>query len=106
VGGSPSAVNLMVSNGENIFALQRGEQMGYRVFSGKGDAEALIGDDLALRRKTPELGQMHFVLVASDFDDDWSLAASSPGAQSRWKVVPDRAIVTVERGKDPHIEAV
>ena len=44
---------------------------------------------------------MHFVLLASDFDDDWSLAASSPGAESRWKIVPERAIVTLERGKDP-----
>jgi glutamine amidotransferase len=106
VGGNSSNVNLMVSNGENIFALHRGQQMGYRTFAGKGDAEQLIGDDLALRRKTPELEQMNFILLASDFDDDWSMAASSPAAQSRWKVVPDRAIVTLERGKDPHIESI
>ena len=71
-------VNVMVSDGENVFALHRGAQMGYRVFSGKGDAEALIGDDLGLRRKTPELAQMHFTLLASDFDDEWSIAASTP----------------------------
>jgi len=106
VGGSPASINVMVSNGENIFALHRGAQMGYRTFHGKADAEALIGDDLALRRKTPELDQMSFALVASDFDDDWSLAASTPAAQSRWKVVPERAIVTLERGKDPHIESI
>jgi glutamine amidotransferase len=107
VGGGPCTVNLTVSNGEVIFALHRGgtsAQMGYRVFSGKGDAEILIGDDLALRRRTPELSQMHFILLASDFDEDWSLAASTPAASSRWKVVPDRAIVTLERGKDPHID--
>jgi glutamine amidotransferase len=106
VGGSPSQVNVVVSNGENVFALHRGAQMGYRVFAGKGDAEALIGDDLNLRRKTPELEQMHFDLLASDFDDELSLAASSPAAQSRWKVLPERAIVTLERGKDPHIESI
>jgi len=106
VGGTPSQVNVLVSNGENIFALHRGAQMGYRVFAGKGDAEALIGDDLNLRRKTPELEQMHFVLLGSDFDEDWSLAASTPTAQSRWNVVPDRAIVTLERGKEPHIESI
>ncbi len=104
VGGAPCTVNLMVSNGEAVFALHRGAQMGYRVFSGKGDAEMLIGDDLALRRRTPELSQMHFILLASDFDDDWSLASSTPAQVSRWKVVPDRAIVTLERGKDPHID--
>jgi predicted glutamine amidotransferase len=106
VGGTPSQINVMVSNGENIFALHRGQQMGYRVFAGKGDAEALIGDDLNLRRKTPELEQMHFVLLASDFDDDAQIAASTPTSQSRWKVLPDRAIVTLERGKDPHIESI
>jgi glutamine amidotransferase len=104
VGGEPCSVNLIVANGENLFALHRGAQMGYRVFSGKNDAEALIGDDLNLRRKTPELSQMHFVLVASDFDDDWSLASSTPAARSRWNVVPDRAIVTLERGKDPKVD--
>lgn len=104
VGGAPSAINLVAADGERVYALHRGNQMGYRIFSGKGDAEALIGDDLGLRRKTPELAQMHFVLLASDFDDEWSLAASSPGAHSRWKVVADRAIVTLERGHEPHIE--
>lgn len=106
VGGAPSQVNVMVSDGENLYALHRGSQMAYRVFSGKADADALIGEDLGLRRKTPELAQMHFTLLASDFDDEWSIAASSPTGQSRWKVVPERAIVTVERGKEPEIEAL
>jgi hypothetical protein len=80
--------------------------MGYRTFAGKGDADALIGDDLGLRRKTPELAQMHFTLLAGDFDDDFSIAASSPAASSRWKVIPERSVVTVERGQDPHVEAL
>jgi predicted glutamine amidotransferase len=106
VGGAPSQVNVMASDGENLFALHRGAQMGYRVFSGKGDADALIGDDLGLRRKTPELAQMHFTLLAGDFDDEWSIAASTPAAESRWKVIPERAIVTAERGQEPHIESL
>ncbi len=106
VGGPPSQVNVIVSNGECLFALHRGGAMGFRVFAGKGDAEVLIGDDLNLRRKTPELEQMHFVLLASDFDDDGLLAASSPTGQSRWKVVPDRAIVILARGKEPQIETI
>lgn len=106
VGGAPSQVNVMVSDGENLFALHRGAQMGFRSFSGKSDADALIGDDLGLRRKTPELAQMHFTLLASDFDDEWSIAASSPGALSRWNVVRERVIVTVERGHEPQIEAL
>ena len=95
---------LLVSDGERLYTLHRGAQMGYRVFAGKSDAEVLIGDDLALRRKTPEPSQMHFTLLASDFDDEWSIASSSPGGHSRWKLVPERAIVTLERGNDPHID--
>jgi predicted glutamine amidotransferase len=106
VGGAPAAVNVVVSDGEHLFAMHRGAEMGYRVFAGKTDADALIGDDLGLRRKTPELAQMHFTLLASDFDDEWSIAASSPAALSPWKVVPERAIVTLERGQDPQIEAL
>lgn len=106
VGGAAASINMMASDGETVFALHRGAPMAYRTFSGKGDAEMLIGDDLALRRRTPEIGQMHFTLVAGDFDEEWSGATSSPTAQSRWKAVTDRAIVTLERGKDPHIEAV
>lgn len=106
VGGESASINMMASDGETVYALHRGAQMAYRTYSGKADAEMLIGDDLALRRRTPEIGQMHFTLLAGDFDDEWTIAASSPAAQSRWKVVADRAIVTLERGKDPHVEAV
>lgn len=106
VGGTPAKVNVLISNGEHIFGLRRGAEMGYRVLAGRGDAEALIGDDLQLRQRTPELERMHFALVASDFEDDEFLAASSPAAQSRWKLVPDRAIVTLSRGQDPQVDAL
>lgn len=105
VGGDAARVNLMVADGESVHAYTRGAQMGYRVFSGKEDADVLIGDDLALRRRTPELGQMHFTLLASDFDDDWTLAASSPTGHTHWHALADSATVSLERGKDPHIDA-
>jgi predicted glutamine amidotransferase len=106
VGGEPASVNIVASDGETMFALHRGAVMAYRTFSGKNDAEMLIGDDLALRRRTPEIGQMHFTLLASDFDDESSVTSSTPTGQSRWKAVADRAIVTLERGKEPHIESL
>ena len=106
IGGEAARVNLMVSDGEALYALHRGAEMGYRTFAGKAEADALIGEDLGLRRKTPELSQMHFTLLAADFDDEFSLAASSPAAHSRWKTIQERAIVTVERGQDPHVEAL
>ncbi len=106
VGAPPASINALVSSGEFTVVLHAGASMAYRVFSGKNDAELLVGDDAALRRKVPELAQVHFVLLASDFDEEWSFAASSPLAEPRWKSVPDRAILVLERGTNPDIEAL
>ncbi len=107
VGGEPSAVNILVTNGDTIVGLHRGKPMGYRLYSGKGDAEQILGDDAQLRRKTPELSQLHFVLVASDFDAESGSGAMREEAQApRWKILDDRAIVTLARGTDPKTESI
>jgi len=99
VGPGSSKLNLMVSNGDRLVALHRGPAvMSIRVLSGKADADAVIGEDTQLRRKIPELARIHFTIAASDFDD--------PPPNSRWKVVPDCAIVTMSRDEDPRIEAL
>ena len=99
LGPGSSELNLMVSNGDQLVAVHRSQSvMSVRVLSGKGDADAVIGEDPQLRRKIPELSRMHFTIAASDFDD--------PPPNSRWKVVPDCAIVTMSRDEDPRIEAL
>jgi glutamine amidotransferase len=99
VGGEAGQLNLMVSNGDYLVAVHRSDSpMRLRVFSGKLDGDALIGDDPQLRRKVPELGRMHFSLAASDFDD--------PPPNARWKAVAERAIVTMSRDADPRVEAL
>lgn len=106
VGARPASLNCLVTSGNFTVALHAGAPMGYRVFAGKHDAELLLGDDAALRRKVPELGQVHFVLLASDFDDEWSFTPSSPLAEARWKTAPERAILTLHRGEAPKIESL
>jgi glutamine amidotransferase len=98
--GAPAAhVNIMVSNGSQIVAVHRSDAaMGLRVFNSKADADAIIGDDPQLRRKIPEIARMHFTVAASDFD------GGAPN--SRWKTVPERAIVTMSRDEAPRIEAL
>ena len=82
-----------------VVALHRSDApMCLRVFSGKADADAIIGDDPQLRRKVPELARMHFAIAASDFE------GAAPNG--RWKVVPDSAIVTMSCDEDPRIEAL
>ena len=78
VGGEPSKVNVMVCDGGRSTRSTAARRWATRVFAGKAEADALIGEDLGLRRKTPELSQMHFTLLASGFDEDFSLAASTP----------------------------
>jgi predicted glutamine amidotransferase len=99
VGGQAAQINLMVSNGGRIVAVHRNDgPMGLRTFGSKADADAIIGDDAQLRRKIPELARMHFSIAASDFDDGAPIG--------RWKVVPERAIVTMSRDEEPRIEAL
>jgi predicted glutamine amidotransferase len=96
VGGGPAEVNMIVSNGDLLVAAHRRQKMGVRTFSGRDDAEAIIGDDAQLRRRTPELAQVHFAIVASDFDED--------AVPPRWNAVKDRAMVSLTRGAPPKIE--
>lgn len=106
VGGEPSRVNLMVTNGQCIVALHLAERMAYRVFSGKQDADAVMADDHNLRQRTPELGRMRFELVASDFGDFGAPPSSNRANAAlppRWNAVPDRAIVLLQRDADPKI---
>lgn len=108
VGGEPSRVNLMVTNGQCIVALHLAERMAYRVFSGKQDADAILADDHILRQRTPELGRMRFELVASDFGHFGGPPSSNRADAAlppRWNAVPDRAIVLLQRDVDPKILA-
>jgi predicted glutamine amidotransferase len=97
VGDVSEGTNLLVSNGDLIVAVHKNTKMSYRVFAGKNDADMILGDDAQLRRRAPELAQMHFTLVASDFDED---------LPARWKPVPMNAVVTMTRGDAPKIEAL
>jgi predicted glutamine amidotransferase len=97
VGGEPSKVNLLVANGDVLIGVQKGDRMSYRVLSGKNDADMIIGEDNQLRRRAPELANMHFTLAASDFDVE---------LPPRWKPLAPGAIMTMTRGDAPRIEAL
>lgn len=92
VGGASCSLNLLLTNGEQMVAMHTGQPMAYMELAGKGDADVLIGDDVQLRRRAPELARMHFVLLASDFDE-------APGG--RWKTLPKGTLVTLNRDVAP-----
>jgi predicted glutamine amidotransferase len=97
VGDRAEKTNLLVSNGNLMVAVHKNAKMSYRVFSGKNDADMILGDDPALRRRVPDQSHMHFSLIASDFDED---------LPARWKPVPMNAVVTMTRGDAPKIESL
>src|SRR5580700_759379 len=96
LGKDAAQLNIMISNGELVVAIQRGSApMRLRVISGALDAEAMLGEDAQLRRKIPELARMRFSMAASDFDE--------VAPNGRWKAVPERSIVTMLRDVEPRI---
>ena len=97
VGGASCKLNVLLTNGEQMVAMHTGEPMAYVEVAGKGDADALIGDDVQLRRRAPELARMHFVLLASDFDEP-------PGG--RFKSLPASSLITLTRDAAPTTEAL
>lgn len=102
VGAPPASTNILVTNGEYLVGVCRGAAMGTRIWHGRQDAEALLEGDPQLRRRTPELPTVHMALLASDFEDEEKVF----GSGSRWKRVPDRAIVTLCRGKEATTQAL
>jgi glutamine amidotransferase len=85
-------------------ALAQVDAIGSEVGAAPAACNVLVSD------RTPEIGQMNFQIVASDFDDASSKSLDAPGPTSgvppRWNAVADRAIVTLTRGQSPKIEAL
>jgi predicted glutamine amidotransferase len=101
VDAAPCQINLVVTNGEVLVAAHKadadGAKMYVRELSGKGDAEMILGEEAPVRGRAPELSRMHFVLVASDVDED---------LRGRWKEVRGPSIVVATRADAPKIESL
>jgi predicted glutamine amidotransferase len=97
-GSGPSSMNILVASPEYILALHAGGRMVRRIFQGAQDLERILGDGGLGRMRLPDFASCRLSLVASDFDE----AESLPG----WTAVPDRAIVTLTRTDDIHVEPV
>jgi predicted glutamine amidotransferase len=96
-GHPPNVGDLLVTNGEYLVGLHRGEeQMAYRVLSGRHDVEELLGDDGMQQARIPNVDTTHFSIIAS------GLARVPEG----WKTVANRTFVTMTRGDDPTFEPI
>lgn len=97
-GHEPNALNLLVASPEYLVAVHGHGRMASRVLHGAQDLERILGDGGLGRMRLPDFAACRFSLVASDFENDETPAG--------WTSVSDRAIVTLTRTEDPHIEPI
>lgn len=95
-GHGPSSLNLLVASSDYLVGVHGHGRMVLRELHGAQDIERILGDGGLERMRLPDFAACRLSLIASDFEND----ESPPG----WTIVPDRAIVTLTRTDDPHIE--
>jgi glutamine amidotransferase len=97
-GHGPSALNLLVASPEFVLAVHGRDRMMLHELHGAKDLACILGDGGLGRMRLPDFAACRVSVVASDFENDESLAG--------WTQVPDRAIVTLTRTEDAHIEPI
>jgi glutamine amidotransferase len=97
-GHGPSALNLLVASPEYVLAVHGQGRMMLHVLHGAQDLERILGDGGLGRMRLPDFAACRVSVIASDFENADTLAG--------WTTVPDRAIVTLTRTEDAHIEAI
>jgi len=95
-GHGPSSLNLLVASPEYLVAVHDRGRMKLRELHGAEDLEQILGDGGLGRMRLPDFAACRVSVIASDFENDDVLAG--------WTAVPDRAIVTLTRTEDAHIE--
>ncbi len=95
-GTENQAGNILVTNGELLFAVHRDGSFGYRVVSGKSEVEELLGEEEIRQRSVPSLDSTHFNLVATDIDP----------LPAGWESAPRGSVLTLGRSEAPTIEAL
>jgi glutamine amidotransferase len=107
--GQPAArINLLLSNGELMLGVHRGRAMAFREYANRADIAALSTDENDAARR-PDLGNMHLVVVASDFhvtspSDSSEFEAVDADALAGWQSVEPGSLVTLRRGAAPQVE--
>jgi len=83
--------DIMVTNGEHLFAVHRGGTMATRELRGQRDVEEVLGSDPKKHLRVPSVDSTHFSVVASGLEK----------VPEGWTPLGDRTIVTLSRTDDP-----
>lgn len=86
--------DILLTNGEHLFALHRGDGMGLRRIEGRAEVKELLGDDEVATGGTPALEATRFYVVN----------AGQPDLPARWERIGTDTILTLSRTEDPEQE--
>lgn len=110
LGQPPARINLLLGNGELMLGVHRGRAMAFREYANRADIAALTPDESDAARRS-DTGNMHLVVVASDFhvaspSDSGEFEAIDPDALAGWHTPPTGSLLTLRRGAAPQVEAL
>ncbi len=94
VGEPEKRGDLLLTNGEQLFAVHRGDGMALRRIEGKAEVEELFGEDRLASGGIPAIETTRFYVVSSGV----------PDLPDRWERVEQDTILTLSRTEDPEQE--
>ena len=93
-GHGENSGDILVTNGEQLIAVNRSGSVGYRSWKGRFQVEELLGEEGVRKARIPSIESSHFSLIASEME------ALPPG----FHAAQPRTIVTLGRTDEPRIE--
>ena len=88
--------DILVTNGEQLIAVNRTGSVVLRRWKGRFEIEELLGEDGVRKARIPSIESTHFSLIASELD-------STPVG---WSEVAHQSIVTLSRTDAPQVESL
>jgi len=93
-GHGENSGDILVTNGEQLIAVNRTGSVAFRSWKGRYEVEELLGEEGLRKARIPSIESSHFSLIASEME------AIPPG----FRAAEPRTIVTLGRTDEPRIE--
>lgn len=93
---APSALDLLLTNGEHLALLHRSGTLATRVVSGRREVESFLGDDLGASARAASAEKARCSLVAGPLDE----------LPESWQRLPHPAVVSLDRVEESVVETL
>jgi predicted glutamine amidotransferase len=95
-GHAENSGDILVTNGEQLIAVNRTGSVVFRRWKGRYEMEELLGEDGLRKARIPSIESSCFSLIASEVE----------AAPAGFQAVPPRSIVHLSRSDEPRIESL